>query len=897
MPSRFREVVGLSLAVGCAGGTIAADGLPPLLVDPALLGAPPKPRTVVAPAAPAKPAVPVIAAPPRAPAVVEAPRQPEPAPQVRQAELPARPQPVAPKLPAAAEAVRPDVLAPDAAKPPVAQPAAPEPSQPMAPPVVAERPLLPPLYSAHAAAGELPEPALKATPGLAELGRGGSEVHPVFISADRLRGRSDVETVAEGNVEMRRVGSTLTADRLTYWPVEDEMEAVGQVRLTRDEDVITGPRLRMKIEENLGVFEQPQYSLKRTPFSAAAPTADGLQPRREPVTGTGEASRIDFEGEGLYRLTSATYSTCSPSRRDWYAQADEISLDYNSERGEAADATVYFKDTPILYSPWLSFSLNNQRKSGLLTPTFGSTSNNGFELTLPWYWNIAPNMDATISPRMMTKRGAQLNTELRYLDYNYQGQARVEYLPDDRIARRSRSGYSITHTQNLGRGFTGALNLNGVSDDSYFSDLSSRVSVVTQTNLLRQGNLTYSAGWWGATLMAQRYQTLQDPSLPVVTEPYARLPQLTVSALRPDLPAGLAFSMAGEYVDFRHPTQVIGKRTILYPQLSLPLQTAAFYVTPKIGIHNTSYQLERQALGTPSRLDRQLPIYSVDTGVTFERSVDWFDRSLLQTLEPRLYYLYVESRDQSKIPVFDAGLADFNFAQIFAENRYGGSDRFGDANQLTAVVTSRLIDPATGGELMRAMLGQRFYFTTQHVTLPAIGTTPAEVARSDRKTDLLAAFSGQVLPRTYLDTAWQYSPSFARTERFNLGGRYQPESGKVLNAGYRFARDQLGQIDVSGQWPLTGGWHGVGRYNYSIKESRTVETIGGVEYDGGCWVGRFVVQRLATQTAKATTAIFFQLELNGFSRIGSNPLELLKRNVPGYGVINQPTADPVFAAN
>jgi LPS-assembly protein len=216
---------------------------------------------------------------------------------------------------------------------------------------------------------------------------------------------------------------------------------------------------------------------------------------------------------------------------------------------------------------------------------------------------------------------------------------------------------------------------------------------------------------------------------------------------------------------------------------------------------------------------------------------------------------------------------------------------------VTAAVVSRLIDPATGAEVLRGALAQRYYFTTQHVTLPAVGTAPAEVPRSSRKADILAAVSGQVMPKAWLDTAIQYNPRDSRTERLNFGGRYQPESGKVLNAGYRYTRDQLGQVDASGQWPLSGGWHAVGRYNYSTRENRVVEVVGGLEYQADCWVARFVVQRLAIQAQQSTTAFFVQLELNGLSRLGSNPLEILKRNIPGYGLINQPTADPIFGAN
>ncbi|MBI3524789.1 MAG: LPS-assembly protein LptD [Betaproteobacteria bacterium] len=684
---------------------------------------------------------------------------------------------------------------------------------------------------------------------------------------------------------MRRIGSALTADFLTYWQNEDQIEAVGNVRLIQNEDVITGPKLRLQLEDNVGYFETPQYTIKR----AAAGKA-GIEPDQM-TTGSGHARRIDFEGEDHYRLTDATYSTCRQVNPDWYARSDSMSLDYSREEGVARGATLVFQGVPILYAPWFSFSLNNQRKSGLLSPTIGTTSNGGIEMTLPYYWNIAPNMDATISPRTISKRGIQWGGEFRYLNPNYSGILRGEYLPDDRITHRSRSNFSVTHVQSLGPGLTGSLNLNGVSDDTYFTDLSARLTNIAQNNLLRQGVLSYSSGWWNASLMAQRYQTLQDPALPPVNVPYHRLPQLTLNAYRGDFPLGSAFTFSGEYVNFSHPTLALAKRTTLYPQLSLPLQTTAFYITPRIGLHLTHYSLERQAAGTPAQLTSKVPTYSVDSGIYFERSTDWFGRTLTQTLEPRLYYLYVPKRDQSLIPVFDTGLADFNFAQIFSDNRYVGGDRVGDANQATVALTSRLIDPATGGELLRGVLGQRYYFEQQQVTLPG------EIARTAKTADFLAALSGKVSPKISLDSGWQYNPRDKRTERLTLGARYQPEIAKVINAGYRYSRDLLGQIDVSVQWPLWGGWSGVGRYNYSLKENRIIETIGGLEYNAGCWASRLVVQRIATAAGQSSSAIFVQLELNGFSSIGSNPLEMLKRNIPGYGRINQPVADPAFAAN
>lgn len=896
----------LSILLLLAAGSTAAEPLSPLRVDPALLGAGPPPAAPrSAPPPPAATTGPVTSAPAAPPPAPTPANTSLPVAASGAMETPARPSgpaavPAAPRqsaTPTAAAAAATSI--PSAAATPTASapgsPVAPrlEPiAKPEEPPQVEERPRLAPLYSAHVAAGELPQPELRPAPGIAPFLKQPGDTLPTFISALEIAGRNDVEVAAAGDVEMRKRNSILLAERLTYRQASDEVEADGNVRLSRDGDRVSGPRMRMKLDDGTGVFENPSYSIRRIKTGSAATlwTGDEERPSKELTTGSGSAALMEFEGEGKYRLQDATYSTCTPpagSAPDWFARTAELRLDYEVEQGTARDATLYFLGAPILYSPWLGFSLNNERKSGLLTPTAGSTSQGGVEYTQPFYWNIAPNMDATIAPRIMSKRGTLWKTEYRYMQSTYSGNFQGQYLPDDKVVHRRRHAYSFNHTHGLGGGFSASLALNNASDGTYFSDLGSGSTTIAQTNLLRQGTLDYSGGWWSAHLLAQSYQTLQDPALPAVVEPYRRLPQVTLDANRGDLPLGFNFNFRGEHVNFRHPTQVQGRRFTLYPQLSLPLQTEVLSLTPKIGVHSTSYSLTRQTAGVPDRLSRNVPIFSLDSSVTFERELSWLGNPLTQTLEPRLYYLYVPERDQRQFPVFDTAVTDFNFAQIFGENRYGGGDRIGDANQATAMLTSRLLDPQTGAETLRAAFGQRFYFSTQKVGLPG------ETLRSDRQTDFLASLSGRLLPRTYADIGIQYNPRLNRIDRLNLGGRYQPETGKVLNAGYRYSRDQLGQIDLSGQWPLFGGWHAVGRFNYSTKDGRMIESVAGLEFDGGCWVARVVLQRLATQTQSSNTAFFFQLELNGFAKVGSNPLDILRRNVPGYGLINQPTSDPL----
>lgn len=718
---------------------------------------------------------------------------------------------------------------------------------------------------------------------------------PTFVIADQVTRVDGNEVLAEGNADLRRIGNTLKADKISYWEDADEVEAVGHVRLTTNDDVITGPRMRRKFDEATGFFEQPVYTIKRVaPPGQVLPAADG----------NGQADRIEFLGDNLFRLINGTYSSCPAPNPDWYAKSEDMKLDFNQGEGEGKNGTLYFKDVPILHSPWLDFPLNNNRRSGLLTPSLGTTSTSGIEMTLPWYWNIAPDMDATFVPRVMTKRGVQLSTEFRYMGQNYRGTDLIEFMPNDNLTGKSRSLLSLSHTHNLGEGFSANANINKVSDDTYFTDLAkpiSGITTTTTTNLERRVSLSYGASWWNTSVFVQRYQTLQDPKAPV-SVPYDRLPAATLYAYRPDLLGGAAFTMNGTFDAFQvsDPTnanRANGNRTVFYPQISLPYQTSAFSLTPKIGYHVTRYSLSKVAnAGDPDSLSRQLPIFSVDGSVTFERDATWFDKAATQTLEPRLFYLRVPSRDQNKIPLFDTGLADFNFAQIFSENIFVGSDRIADANQLTAALTSRVIRQNDGAEVLRMALGQRYYFRSQTVTL-----NPTDVPRTSSKADVLAAVSGQFIPKTWLDSAWQYNPRDAHTERFSVGGRYQPEMFKVLNASYRFQRDSavgandgLRDVDISGQWPLFGRWYGVGRYDFSLHDRRLVEALGGLEYDGGCWVGRVVMQRFVTSSQTSNTTLFLLLELNGFSRLGSDPLDALRRSVGGYRNLNDPRTAPIM---
>lgn len=716
----------------------------------------------------------------------------------------------------------------------------------------------------------------------------GSKPGETEVRALRIAGVRTVELVAEGEAELQRDGVVLLADRVVYNELTDEARAEGNVRFVKGEDWVTGAWARLTLHEWVGEIDQPRYFIAR----ATRPTADDEE--AVDISGSGHGDTMYFEGENQYRLINATWSTCTPDNPDWYIKAEDLQLDYDREVGVAKGGSLVFKDVPVLWWPWMEFPLVAQRQSGLLVPTMGISNKTGLDISMPYYWNIAPNYDATIAPRYMGRRGLQLAGEFRYLTPTYQGESRIEWLPNDKVTGERRTLAAVQHQQMLAPGLLASLDLNAVSDDLYFEDLSSRLSVASRVNLLREGRLTYGGGWWNATALVQRYQTLSGE------EPYRRLPQMLVTANRADLPGGAALGFAGEYVRFEHPdaSRPEGSRWTAYPQLSFPFERPGYYVTPKIGFHFTKYDLDRPLVGGRSAITRSVPVMSLDSGLFFERDTSFFGKDYLQTLEPRIFYVKVPHRDQSDIPVFDSARYDFGFAQIFSEMRYTGSDRIGDANQVTAALTTRLVDPASGAERLRATLGQRYHFSDQRVTLNELGRAPVETARTRSRTDVLAALSSRLNRRTSIETAWQYNPSDGKTERFNFSIRYQKDFAKVVNFGYRFSRDVLEDLDVSAQWPLGGRWYGVGRITRSLLENRVTEAIAGVEYvsDCGCWLVRTAAHRFATDPARVTNALFIQLELKGLGSIGSSPINLLRRSVPGYGKINESISDPFFGA-
>jgi LPS-assembly protein len=704
-----------------------------------------------------------------------------------------------------------------------------------------------------------------------------SEETAAFINARHVEAKKDDQLEAYGDVELRQNGQVVKTEHLLYGQASKDVLAEGSVRFEQGGLVVTGPVLKLNLDSDLGEMSQPKYEFSEN-------------------HARGSAKVMHIAGKKNYTFDDATYTTCPAGQDDWLLRMSRLDIDRTTQIGVAHQTVVEFKGVPILYTPWMDFALNSNRRSGFLAPSYGFTNTGGYEFSLPYYWNIASNFDATIAPREISKRGMQLNNEFRYLEPDYAGVAQYEILSNDRLSGSTRTHSVLSHSQNLGGGLGLAVNLNHVSDDAYFRDLSSSVAGTSQTTLLRDGLLTYGTGAWSASARVQSFQTLQDPAAQWVLPPYRREPQILLNWQQSVKNANVSF--ASDYADFRHDTLINGERMVINPSVSYPLlDDLGYYLTPKLGMHYTQYKMGvNNTLAWPDAT-RTLPIFSLDGGMVYERDMTSFlGGDYLQTLEPRLFYVYIPYRDQSQLPVFDSAQAPFSFAQIFSENRFIGSDRVGDANMATLALTSRIFDNDGGTERLRVMLGERFSFKAPQVIL----STPTD---SNNRSDILLGLGGRLTRAWSLDSLLQYNPNQSQTQAYDVTARYKPEAGKLLNLGYRFTSESLAtstgvsplrQASISTQWPLFGRWLGVGHLNYSLLDKRIVEGLAGLEYNQSCWTVRLVAQSFSTATNVRSTNIFLQLELNDLVRVGSDPLEALRLSVPGYTKINSlPAEQPV----
>lgn len=701
---------------------------------------------------------------------------------------------------------------------------------------------------------------------------------PSFVRADHIDGQPDIDVTATGQVEMRRHDLVVKADSLHQNLVTNEVDARGHVRILTGGNLFTGPSLTLNLDTWLGGMPSASYTFGRT-------------------GGHGDARDIAFVGRNHVKGDDATYSTCTANPVDWFVEASHLDLDFDDDTGTATDGRVVFKGLTILPLPYASFPLSDARKSGLLPPTLSMDSRSGFDYAQPYYWNIAPNYDATLTPQIMSRRGFMGSANVRWLEPSFSGSSNLDLMPSDTAdGGAQRWGATLQQAGRLAPRIDYSLNLQRVSDNNWWQDFSQVDPVIGSNRTLPlAGQITLHQDSGTVQASFADWQTQQSVVSPIAV-PYDVREQLAGN-WRGGGDSGLQWTLGTAAARFENstPGMATGNRVYLNPTLSRPFIAPQGYVTPRISFNTTLYQTDQPMADGRTSATRSVPTFSLDSGLTFERQAAFFGHAVTQTLEPRLYYVYTPYRAQATLPNYDSGVMGLNLATIYADNVFSGNDRIADADNVTAGVTSRFLDAGNGYEFGRVTVAQRVLLKPQQVTLTG---TPQPAGLSDT----FGLISLSPSPTWGGDAGIDYDLRLRRLVSSSIGVHWKPGAFRTVSASYQVQNPTATQIalnyvNVAWQWPIAPRWYSVGQVNFSVLDHQVNSSLIGAEYDGGCWVARIVLQRSAVTTASSNTRIMFQLELSGLSRLGINPLAALAQNIPGYQILNQPTAPPSRYAN
>ena len=666
---------------------------------------------------------------------------------------------------------------------------------------------------------------------------------PVRIDAEFFSAERGQPVIAREQVRVRQGDRRLETEEMVFDRDTGRLDLPVLLHYRDAFIAIRAERAWVDSRDSRGRFEQVGYQIADSDGAGQAVLVELLSPTR--------AELEDFD-----------FTTCDPADPDWQLKAGQVRLNLDRGQGVARHARLEFKGVPILYSPWLSFPLSDERQSGFLYPQFGFSSDDGFDLRIPWYWNIAPNQDATFTPRWIQDRGTQLITEYRFLTRRQRGQVDIEALPSDNKADRNRYFGQFDYRATLARGWWSTVNLRRASDEEYFVDLGSDLADSAVQFLRSSARVRGTGQRWSLDFLADTFQVLDEAVAPGA-EPYRRLPRVRAQYGQP-LPGRFDFDMDAEAVYFDRDAGVTGGRMDLYPRLRWNLLRSSGFVRPEIGLRSTAYELDR---AERSSLTRTTPIASIDAGLFFERALA--DGQRVQTLEPRLFYLYVPTRDQSDIPRFDTAPLTFGFSQLFHHNRFSGPDRQADANQLTMALTSRLVDTADGQSPLDFSVGQIVYFSDLEVQLPG---RPVDT-RSRSAT--IAEVNWRPWERLRVNAGLQWDSVENETEVIQFGLNYRDRQARQISLGYRFRRDRLDQVDVRARYPVRENLNLIGRLNYSFEESQALEALGGIEYESCCWAVRLTAREWVRDRETDTRrAVFLELHLKGLGSLGRRPYPL-----------------------
>ena len=725
----------------------------------------------------------------------------------------------------------------------------------------------------HVAPAGAPPAAAGATPAAKPLRAEGK----IDVSSDAATVGVDGNMTLEGNVVLRQGEREIRANEVQYDAHNTSVSTAGHIDYTDSLVHVTGAGGSYSAAAG-AEFRSAEFSLRQR-------------------AARGAAQDMMLTPQGVIRLRGVMFTTCPVSDKSWQLKADSIVLDTRNRLGTGTDAQIRFMGVPLIYLPWVSFPLGSERKSGFLFPGIGNTSYGGLQLSVPYYWNIAPNADFTFQPVEYSRSGPDLGGDLRFLTQHQRGEVDWNYLPYDGAFHASRSRVRLSDVAELPDDFRLSVKAENVSDPFYFEDFSQGPEGASTAFIERRATLSYRGDHWSVDGEAQQYQTI-DYTLAVNDRPYARVPRIAVSADYGLGAAGvLRYGFDSELVDFQRPdgaTGVTGWRADVMPGASLDLTGPGYFLRPALAWRATSYQLDDTAPGQPRSPSRTLPIARLDTGLVFERDAGSRNQRKL-TLEPRIQYLDAPYRNQDQLPVFDTALPDLNPVELFRNNRYVGADRVSDANQVSAGFTSRLLDAHNGRQFLAATFGQTYYFQNPRVILPG------EAPTTGRRSDFVAQLALTAFQDWSADVGVQWDPQNERSERTTVNLQYKPASDAVLNLAYRYERFVLvqqlvqgvaqpfqqgfDQVEFSGAWPIRRQWNVFTRDVYSLRDHTPLERFAGFEYRACCWRVRLGARRFVNShdpTASQETGVWLQLELAGLASVGSASDASLSEAIRGY---------------
>lgn len=694
---------------------------------------------------------------------------------------------------------------------------------------------------------------------------------PLTLSAERQQWTEPGHSLLQGSVKVIQGDNQVTAEQVEF-DNQGQWQAEGGVQFNNSLGILQAERMQGNTANHELQMQQMAYQF--------------FNPYRQ-----GNAAELHLQQQGM-KLQQATYTSCQGQQPDWLIQADTIRLNRDKGWGEADNIVVRIHNVPVFYSPYLSFPIDSRRRSGLLFPNLGYSAEDGIDYAQPYYLNLAPDYDATITPRFIQNRGLQLQTELRYLQDQGEGQLNLEYLAHDRKAIRdseqNRSLLDWQQKNHFGQNWLSELRYSEVSDNNYLHDLGSS-TLATDMPLQRIASLTYQQDSWSANTSIQDYQVLDSPSIP-----YQIMPRIGIEGdfiqTQGQLPIRYGFD--SELVRFRHPTATNAERLDMSAYISLPFEYAAGYIHPKVELHHTSYNQSDPILGqNGSQLDKQnnrtLPLYQLDAGLWFDRKLRLWNRNYNQSLEPQINYLYIPYRNQNDIGLYDTTSISSGFDSLTRENRFIGRDRIGDNNRLSLILATRILREDNGTERLRARIGRSLYFADRKVQLQnnqAIDTR--------EQSPLISELGIRLSDDGWLDSEWLYDDQQHRTSQVGSQLSYQPQAQESYVLGYRYRlldnNDYIEQSHVGANYPLNERWGVSGFWQQDLQTHHSTDLIWGLSYSSCCWVIKTLWRRhlevrpddLANNQSNPDykSGVYVQFELKGLSTVGNSQLSTLLRD-------------------